>query len=80
LQQSHLAYRETAARVPANTAVEIVGADDKVKLSVEALDKVDEPASLTALRAAVDARLPSSTSICLADTPSPCRKPSPEEN
>ncbi len=53
-----LAYRETAARVPANTAVEIVVADDKVDLSVEALDKVDEPASLTALRAAVDARLP----------------------
>ena len=53
-----LAYRETAARVPTNAAVEIVGVGEKVDLSVEALDKVDEPATLTALRAAVDARLP----------------------
>jgi len=53
-----LAYRETAARVPANAAVETVSSGEKVDLSVEALDKVDEPASLTALRAAVDTRLP----------------------
>jgi TnpA family transposase len=57
-QRLDLAYRETAARVPANAAVVIVGAGEKVDLSVEALDKVEEPASLTALRAAVDARLP----------------------
>ena len=42
-----LAYRETAARMPTNAAVEIVGVGEKVDLSVEALDKVDEPASLT---------------------------------
>jgi TnpA family transposase len=53
-----LAYRETAARVPANAAVEIVGVGDKVDLSVGSLDRVEEPASLTALRAAVDDRLP----------------------
>ena len=57
-QRLNLAYRETAARVPANAAVEIVGVGEKVNLSVEALDKVEEPASLTALRAALDVRLP----------------------
>jgi TnpA family transposase len=53
-----LAYRETAARVPANPAVTIVSTSAGPDLSVEALDKVEEPLSLAALRAAVDARLP----------------------
>ncbi|MBW4040210.1 MAG: Tn3 family transposase [Acidobacteria bacterium] len=53
-----MAYRETAERLPANPAVAIVSTGDKIDLSVEALDKMEEPASLIALRAAVDARLP----------------------
>jgi len=53
-----LAYREVAARIPANAAVNIVVADGKVDLSLEALDRIDEPPSLIALRNAVDARLP----------------------
>jgi TnpA family transposase len=53
-----LAYREVAERVPANPRVGIVNTGGKADLSVEALDKVEEPASLVALRAAVDARLP----------------------
>ncbi len=57
-QRLDLAYRETAARVPENSAVVILGKGDNVDLSVEALDKIEEPASLVALRAAVDARLP----------------------
>ena len=53
-----LAWRETAERVPNNPAVTIVRTATGVDLSVEPLDKVDEPLSLLALRAAVEARLP----------------------
>ena len=53
-----LAYRETAERLPGNPGVAVVNAGGRADLSVEALDKVEEPASLIALRAAVDARLP----------------------
>jgi hypothetical protein len=44
--------------VPANPALTIVHATDGVDLSLEPLDKVEEPPSLIALRAAVDARMP----------------------
>jgi TnpA family transposase len=53
-----LAYRETAERVPANSAVTIVSTPTGPDLSVERLEKIEEPLSLAALRAAVDARLP----------------------
>lgn len=53
-----LAYRETAGRVPENAAVTIVNTPAGPDLSVERLEKIDEPASLIALRTAIDARLP----------------------
>ena len=53
-----LAYRETEARLPANAAVTIVRSAQGADLSLEPLDKIDEPPSLIALRAAVDALLP----------------------
>ena len=53
-----LAYRETAERVPVNTAVAIVNTPAGPDLSVERLEKIEEPASLVALRIAVDVRLP----------------------
>lgn len=53
-----LAYRETGDRVPMNPAVVIVRTAGGPDLSVEPLEKIEEPSSLTALRAAVDARLP----------------------
>ena len=53
-----LAYRETAARIPENKAVTIVGTDRGADLSVEPLDRIEEPTSLTRLRADVEARLP----------------------
>lgn len=52
------AYRETAERVPENPAVSIVNTPDGLDLSVARLEKLDEPASLVALRAAIAARLP----------------------
>ena len=53
-----LAYRKTAARVPENKAVTIAITDRGADLSVEPLDRIEEPASLTKLRPAVEARLP----------------------
>ena len=53
-----LAYRETEARLPANAAVTIVRSDQGADLSLEPLDKIDEPPSLIALRAAIEALLP----------------------
>ena len=53
-----LAWRETAERAPANPSVTIVSTPDGPDLSVEPLDKLEEPPSLMALRAAVEARLP----------------------
>jgi len=53
------AYRDTAARLPENASVRIeTAADGTAALSLSALDKLDEPASLVALRAAVAARMP----------------------
>ena len=57
-QRLDLAYRETAARVPENKAVTIAITDRGADLSVEPLDRIEEPASLVKLRAAVEARLP----------------------
>jgi hypothetical protein len=48
------AYRGTAANLPKNAAVHVDGAE----LVLSALDKLEEPPSLVALRAAVAARLP----------------------
>jgi TnpA family transposase len=53
-----LAYRETAERVPSNPAVTMVSTGAGPDLSVETLDKIEEPLSLVALRAAIAARLP----------------------
>ena len=53
------AYRATAARLPGNASVRIeTAADGTAALSLSALDKLDEPASLVALRAAATARIP----------------------
>jgi len=53
------AYRATAARLPENASVRIeTAADGTAALSLSALDKLDEPASLVALRAVVAARMP----------------------
>ena len=48
------AYRDTAANLPANASVQADGGD----LVLSALDKLEESASLVALKAAVAARLP----------------------
>lgn len=52
------AFRETARRVPANSGVTIVSTADGPDLSVERLEKLEEPASLVALRTAIKERLP----------------------
>jgi TnpA family transposase len=53
------AYRATAGRLPENASVRIETAlEGTAALSLSALDKLDEPASLVALRSAVAARLP----------------------
>jgi TnpA family transposase len=49
-----VAYRDTAANLPKNTAVQVDGAE----LVFSALDKLEEPPSLVALKAAVAVRLP----------------------
>ncbi|EQD28955.1 Transposase, Tn3, partial [mine drainage metagenome] len=51
-------YRAVAARLPNNPAVRFERIDGKDELILSTLDKVEEPASLVALRAAVAARLP----------------------
>ena len=51
-------YRAVAARLPANPAVRFETVDDKQELVLSPLDRLDEPPSLLALRAAVAARLP----------------------
>lgn len=53
-----LAYRQTAARVPDNDAVTITSTASGADLSIEPLDKIDEPLSLTDLHTAIHARLP----------------------
>jgi TnpA family transposase len=52
------AYRDVAARLPANTAVRIETVAGKHDLVLSPLDKLDEPPSLKALRHAVKARMP----------------------
>lgn len=51
-------YRAVAARLPGNPAVRFETVGDKKELVVSPLDKLEEPASLVALREAVIARLP----------------------
>ncbi|MGH8141515.1 MAG: Tn3 family transposase [Steroidobacteraceae bacterium] len=51
-------YRAVAARLPQNPDVHFERVEDRNELILTQLDKLDEPASLLALRAAVDARLP----------------------
>lgn len=53
-----LAYRQSAARVPDNDAVTITRTASGADLSIEPLDKIYEPLSLTDLHKAIDARLP----------------------
>jgi TnpA family transposase len=57
-QRLDLAYRETEARLPTNAAVTIARSEQGADLTLEPLDKIDEPPSLIALRAAVNALLP----------------------
>jgi len=57
-QRLDLADRETEARLPTNAAVTIARSEQGADLTLEPLDKIDEPPSLIALRAAVDALLP----------------------
>ena len=52
------AYRRTGAGLKANDAVRIEQAGGRDRLVVTPLDKLDEPESLVALRAAVQARMP----------------------
>jgi len=51
-------YRAVAARLPNNPAVRFEIVDGKMELVLSPLDKLEEPASLVALRDAVVARLP----------------------
>jgi hypothetical protein len=51
-------YRTTVTNLPGNSAVRIEGAGDGIDLVLTPLDKLDEPPSLVALRAAIAARLP----------------------
>jgi hypothetical protein len=51
-------YRTTAANLPTNGAVRMEPDGDALDLILSPLDKLDEPASLKALRAAVASRLP----------------------
>jgi hypothetical protein len=51
-------YRTVAARLPNNPAVRFETVNNKKELVLSPLDKLDEPASLVALREAVVARLP----------------------
>lgn len=53
-----LTYRAVAARLPDNHAVRFETADDKQELVLSPLDKLDEPASLIALRDKVASMLP----------------------
>src|SRR5882724_567831 len=51
-------YRRVAARLPDNPAVTIGREGDKDEISLSALDKIDDPPSLTALRDEVEKRMP----------------------
>ncbi len=58
-QRLDRAWQETAARITHNPAVTVVLASSGApNLAIEALDKLEEPPSLMALRAAVEARVP----------------------
>jgi TnpA family transposase len=57
-QQLDHTYRAVAANLPHNDAVRIEQTDGKEALVVSALDKLEEPPTLVALREAVKARLP----------------------
>jgi TnpA family transposase len=51
-------YRRVASRLPDNPAVTIERVDGKDELCLSALDKLDDPPSLTALRNEVEGRMP----------------------
>jgi hypothetical protein len=51
-------YRAVAARLPENPAVQFSKVGDKLELVLSPLDKMDEPASLTVLRAKVSGMIP----------------------
>lgn len=51
-------YQRVAARIATNAAVRIEIVDGQEDLILTGLDKLDQPASLVALRAAVEARMP----------------------
>lgn len=57
-QQLDTSYHTTAANLPANTAVTIDTSTDKPDLTIAPLDKLDEPASLLALRQRLAQMLP----------------------
>jgi TnpA family transposase len=56
--QLDASYRATADRLPANTAVTLETRDGKPDLTLSPLDKLEEPASLLALRETLDTMLP----------------------
>jgi hypothetical protein len=55
-------YRQVAARLPENPAVRLEAVGDKKEMVLSPLDKLEEPASLLALRSAVGERLPARVS------------------
>ena len=57
-QELDTAYRRTAANLPTNAAVRIEQAHGREELVLSGLDKLEEPASLVALKAHVAVRLP----------------------
>lgn len=57
-EQLDQTYRTVAANFPHNPAVRIESCNGKDRLVLSPLDKLDEPPSLSALRAAIAARLP----------------------
>jgi hypothetical protein len=57
-RQLDTCYRTTAANLPTNTAVTMETIDGKPDLTLSPLDKLEEPASLRALRDLLDSMLP----------------------
>lgn len=51
-------YRHVAARLPDNPAVTIERVEGRDEICLSALDKIDDPPSLTALRHEIDKRMP----------------------
>jgi len=57
-QRLDQAFKHTAANMPNNTSLRVEEIAGDLDLVLSPLDKIEEPASLVALRAAVDARMP----------------------